>query len=65
MREEIEQVQKIWEAPMVVFFTYGEYGGSKTGKYTYHHNTCCLVALKERILFITIPKPGTGRMTKE
>ncbi len=48
MKEEIEQVQKIWDAPMAGFFSYGEYGKSKTGKYDYHNNTCCLVALKER-----------------
>ena len=48
MKEEIEQVQQIWEAPMAGFFSYGEYGKSKTGKYDYHNNTCCLVALKEK-----------------
>ena len=48
MKEEIEQVQKIWDAPMAGFFSYGEYGKSKTGKYDYHNNTCCLVALKEK-----------------
>ncbi len=48
MKEELEQVQKIWDAPMAGFFSYGEYGKSKTGKYDYHNNTCCLVALKEK-----------------
>ncbi len=48
IKEEIEQVQKIWDAPMAGFFSYGEYGKSKTGKYDYHNNTCCLVALKEK-----------------
>jgi hypothetical protein len=48
MKEEIDQVQKIWDAPMAGFFSYGEYGKSKTGKYDYHNNTCCLVALKEK-----------------
>ena len=28
MKEEIEQVQKIWDAPMAGFFSYGEYGKS-------------------------------------
>lgn len=28
MKEEIEQVQKIWDAPMAGFFSYGEYGRS-------------------------------------
>jgi len=55
MKEELEQVQKIWDAPMVGFFSYGEYGkslsaghGGKTGKCDYHNNTCCLAVLKEK-----------------
>lgn len=48
MKEEIEQVQKIWDAPMAGFFSYGEYGKAKTGKNEYHNNTCCMVALKEK-----------------
>ena len=48
MKEELEQVQKLWDAPMAGFFSYGEYGKSKTGKYDYHNNTCCLVALMEK-----------------
>lgn len=55
MKEEIEQVQNIWNAPMAGFFSYGEYGKSlsplqagKTSKYDYHNNTCCVVLLKEK-----------------
>lgn len=48
MSEEISQVQKVWNAPMVGFFTYGEFGKSKTGKHEFHNNTCCIVALKEK-----------------
>lgn len=48
MKEEIEQVQLVWNAPMVGFFSYGEFGRSKTGKHEFHNNTCCLVALKEK-----------------
>jgi hypothetical protein len=48
MKEEIEQVHKIWDAPMAGFFSYGEYGKSINGKYDYHNNTCCLVVLKEK-----------------
>ncbi len=55
MKEEIEGVQKIWDAPMVGFFSYGEYGKSlsagqagKSSKNEYHNNTCCVVALKEK-----------------
>ncbi len=48
MSEEIEQVQQVWNAPMIGFFTYGEFGKSKTGKHEFHNNTCCIVALKEK-----------------
>ena len=48
MKDEIEQVQQVWNAPMVGFFTYGEFGRSRTGKNEYHNNTCCIVALKEK-----------------
>ncbi len=63
MKEEIEGVQKIWDAPMAGFFTYGEYGKSlpvrqagKTSKLEYHNNACCVVALKEKT-----PPPPKGR----
>ena len=46
--EELASVQAVWEAPMVGFFTYGEFGKSKTGKHEFHNNSCCIVALKEQ-----------------
>jgi hypothetical protein len=48
MQEEIEQVKNVWNAPMVGFFSYGEFGKSKTGKHEFHNNTCCAVVLKEK-----------------
>jgi hypothetical protein len=48
MKEEIDQVQQVWGAPLAGFFSYGEYGKSKTGKHEFHNNTCCVVALKEK-----------------
>ena len=48
MQEEIEQVQHVWDAPMVGFFCYGEFGKSKTGKHEFYNNTCCVVVLKEK-----------------
>ncbi|HMU45216.1 MAG TPA: FIST N-terminal domain-containing protein [Chitinophagaceae bacterium] len=47
-REELERVNEVWSAPMVGFFSYGEYGKSKKGKHEFHNNTCCVVALKEK-----------------
>jgi hypothetical protein len=46
--EEIQRVQALWNAPLIGFFTYGEYGKSKKGKHEFHNNTCCVVALKEK-----------------
>ena len=46
--EEIERVKEVWNAPLIGFFTYGEYGKSKRGQHEFHNNTCCVVALKEK-----------------
>lgn len=46
--EEIERVIEVWNAPFIGFFTYGEFGKSKNGKFEFHNNTCCVVALKEK-----------------
>lgn len=48
INEEIEKVRNVWKAPLVGFFTYGEYGKSKIGKNEFHNNACCVVALKEK-----------------
>jgi len=51
-KEEIQRVSDVWNAPMIGFFTYGEYGKSQSagqaGKHEFHNNTCCVVALKEK-----------------
>jgi hypothetical protein len=46
--EEIERVSKVWNAPFIGFFTYGEFGKSKRGKHEFHNNTCCVLVLKEK-----------------
>jgi len=46
--EEIERVMKVWDAPFIGFFSYGEFGKSKRGKHEFHNNTCCVVVLKEK-----------------
>lgn len=46
--EEIEGVKKVWDSPLVGFFSYGEIGKSANGKHEFYNNTCCLVALKEK-----------------
>lgn len=46
--EEIERVFNVWNAPLIGFFSYGEFGRSKKGKHEFHNNTCCVVVLKEK-----------------
>ena len=46
--EEIERVINVWNAPLIGFFCYGEFGKSKRGRHEFHNNTCCVVALKEK-----------------
>jgi len=46
--EEIRRVEEVWDAPLIGFFTYGEYGKSKGGEHEFHNNTCCVVAFKEK-----------------
>jgi len=46
--DEIEGVRNVFNVPMAGFFTYGEYGRTKSGNNEFHTNTCCWVALKER-----------------
>jgi hypothetical protein len=46
--DEIEGVKNVFNVPMAGFFTYGEYGRTKSGKNEFHTSTCCWVALKEK-----------------
>ena len=46
--EEIERIANVWNAPLIGFFSYGEFGKSKNGKHEFHNNTCCVVVLKEK-----------------
>lgn len=48
IKEEIEQIQSLWDVPLAGFFSYGEFGKSKTGKHEFHNNTCCVLVLKEK-----------------
>ncbi|MCB9249341.1 MAG: hypothetical protein H6613_12750 [Ignavibacteriales bacterium] len=46
-QQENEGIQKVWNAPMAGFYTYGEYGKGINGKHEIHSTTCSWVALKE------------------
>ena len=47
-QQENEGIQKVWNAPMAGFYTYGEYGKGINGKHEIHSTTCSWVALKEK-----------------
>jgi len=47
-QEENEGLQKVWDAPMAGFYTYGEFGKGLNGKHEFHSTTCSWVALKEK-----------------
>ena len=44
--DEVEPIQRLWNAPMVGFFTYGEIGRSAQGGTDFHNETCVLVTLR-------------------
>jgi hypothetical protein len=46
--EEIDGLKKLWNSPLIGFFSYGEIGKATNGKHEFHNNTCCLVAMKEK-----------------
>jgi hypothetical protein len=46
--DEVNPIQKLWGAPMVGFYTYGEIGRTSLGLTDFHNETCVLVALKEK-----------------
>ena len=47
-QEENEGLQKVWNAPMAGFYTYGEYGKGLNGKHEFHSTTCSWVELTEK-----------------
>ncbi len=48
IEQEVAGSQEIWgNAPLVGFFSYGEFGTQKNSSLDFHNETCCLVAIKE------------------
>jgi len=47
-QEENEALQKLFDAPMAGFYTYGEFGKGVNGKHEFHSTTCSWVTLKEK-----------------
>jgi hypothetical protein len=46
--EEVDGIKKIWNAPLVGFFCYGEIGRVVSGQHEFHNMTCSLATLKEK-----------------
>ena len=47
-KQENDGLQKVWNAPMAGFYTYGEFGKGLNGKHEFHSTTCSWVVIKER-----------------
>ncbi len=47
MEDEVSGIRKIWNAPLVGFFTYGEIGKTTIDQTDFHNETCSLVILNE------------------
>jgi hypothetical protein len=45
--DEVGPIQRLWNVPMVGFYTYGEIGRNAAGATDFHNETCVLVALRE------------------
>ncbi len=48
VEDEINGLKEVWDAPLVGFFSYGEYGRTEGGYLDFHGTTCSWVALKEK-----------------
>ncbi len=48
VEDEISAVHKLWEVPLVGFFTYGEIGPVSQGRCDFHNHTLVPVLIKEK-----------------
>ena len=48
IEDEIIGINSYWDAPLIGFFSYGEFGNVKNGKSDFHNETCSLVLIKEQ-----------------
>ncbi len=46
--EESGMIRKIWDKPLIGFFTYGEIGTAKNASCDFHNETCSMVVLAEK-----------------
>lgn len=48
IEDEIVGINNYWDAPLIGFFSYGEFGNVKNGKSDFHNETCSLVLIREQ-----------------
>lgn len=48
IEDEIKGLSDYWNAPLIGFFSYGEFGNARDRKCDFHNETCSLVLLKEK-----------------
>lgn len=48
IEEEVSGIQELWGAPMIGFFSYGEFGALAASNCDFHNETCSLVLIQEK-----------------
>lgn len=48
IEEEVAGIQRLWGAPMIGFFSYGEFGAMPESNCDFHNETCSLVLIQEK-----------------
>lgn len=48
VEDEIQRARALWEAPLLGFFSYGEFGADSGGDCVFHNETFTLLALREK-----------------
>jgi len=49
VEDEISAICKLWNVPLVGFFTYGEIGPCSGGRCDFHNDTLCLVLIQKKV----------------
>ena len=49
IEEEVAGIQRLWDAPLIGFFSYGEIGPINNRVCEFHNQTCSLVTIRKRV----------------
>jgi len=50
MSDEIGRIKKIWNAPLIGLFSFGEFGSGANGSSDFYNMTCSVALLKENVI---------------